>query len=113
MVLKKIKSFLKFINNNTKVIDITKISESNVSEYLHSIEQTKDLKGRLRETSFSYRKQVYSILNSFFEYLLKRKLIYENPMEYIERPILNDVIKRKYLDSFDIHFLLECIDRMD
>ncbi|MBE7038620.1 MAG: hypothetical protein E7404_06945 [Ruminococcaceae bacterium] len=31
-------------------------------------------------------------------------------MEYIERPILKDVIKRKYLDSFDIHFLLECID---
>ena len=108
--IKKIKSFLSFINENTKAIDIARITEEDVSRYLHSIEQTVDNKGNIRETSFAYRKQIHSILNSFFEYLRKRKIIAENPMDCIERPTSKDVVKRKYLDSFDIHFLLECID---
>ena len=34
----------------------------------------------------------------------------ENPMNCVERPTSKDVVKRTNLDSFDIHFLLECID---
>lgn len=34
----------------------------------------------------------------------------ENPMDCVERPTSKDVVKRKHLDSFDIHFILECID---
>lgn len=78
---------------------------------MHSIEQTTDKQGKIRETSFSYRKQIHSILNSFFEYLRKRKIISGNPMDCIERPTSKDVVKRILLDSFDIHFLLECIDK--
>ena len=108
--IKKIKSFLSFVNADTKSIDITKITEEDISKYLHSIEQTVDKKGSIRETSFAYRKQIHSILNSFFEYLRKRKIIMSNPMDCIERPTSKDVVERKYLDSFDVHFLLDCID---
>ena len=108
--IRKIRCFLEFLSEDTKSIDVTKITETDVSRYLHSIEQTVDNDGNLKETSFSYRKQVHSILNSFFEYLRKRRVITENPMDCVERPTSKDVIKRKNLDSFDIHFLLECID---
>ena len=108
--IKKIGAFLKFINEDAKSVNISNITEEDVSRYLHSIEQTTDKQGNTRETTFAYRKQVHSILNSFFEYLRKRKIISENPMECIERPTTKDVIKRKHLDAFDVNFILECID---
>lgn len=108
--IKKIRAFLKFLNDNTKEINVTKITEDDVARYLHSIEQTTDREGNIRETSFAYRKQIHSILNSFFNYLKKRKLISDNPMDCIERPTSKDVVKRIPLDSFDMTFLLECID---
>lgn len=108
--VKKIRCFLEFLSEDTKSIDITKITETDVSRYLHSIEQTVDNQGNPKETSFSYRKQVHSILNSFFEYLRKRRIIAGNPMDCVERPTSKDVVKRKNLDSFDVHFILECID---
>lgn len=108
--VRKIRCFLEFLNEDTKSIDVTKITETDVSRYLHSIEQTVDNQGNPKETSFSYRKQVHSILNSFFEYLRKRRIIAGNPMDCVERPTSKDVVKRKNLDSFDVHFILECID---
>lgn len=108
--IKKIGAFLRFLNENTKDIDVSKITENDVSQYLHSIEQTTDKDGNIRETTFAYRKQVHSILNSFFEYLRKRRIINENPMDCIERPTTKDVVQRKYLDALDINFILECID---
>lgn len=108
--IKKIRAFFRFLNEDTKSIDVSQITENDVSKYLHSIEQSVDKEGNVRETTFAYRKQVHSILNSFFEYLRKRKLITENPMECIERPTTKDVVKRKRLDSFDIHFILESIE---
>ena len=109
--VRKIRCFLEFLSEDTKSVDVTKITETDISRYLHSIEQTVDNNGNIKETSFSYRKQVHSILNSFFEYLRKRRIITENPMDCIERPTSKDVVKRTKLDSFDIHFLLECIDK--
>ena len=108
--IRKIRRFLEFLGEDTKAVDVTKITETDVSRYLHSIEQTVDNDGNPKETSFSYRKQVHSILNSFFEYLRKRRIIAENPMDCVERPTSKDVVKRKNLDSFDVHFMLECID---
>ena len=64
--IKKIGAFLKSISDDTKSIDITKITEDDVSKYMHSIEVTTDKQGKIKETSFAYRKQVHSILNSFF-----------------------------------------------
>lgn len=107
----KIKKFLKFINEDTKSINVREITESDVTRFLHSIEQTTDHDGNVRETSFSYRKQNHSILNSFFEYLRKRRIITENPMDCIERPSNKDIIKREKLDMFDIRFLLEGVEK--
>ena len=108
--IKKIRAFFEYLSDDTKSLDVTKITENDISRYLHSIEQTVDSNGTPKETSFSYRKQVHSILNSFFEYLRKRRVIVENPMDCIERPASKDVVKRKHLDTFDVHFILECID---
>ena len=108
--VRKIRRFLEFLSEDTKSVDVTKITETDVSRYLHSIEQTVDKDGTPKETSFAYRKQVHSILNSFFEYLRKRRIISDNPMDCVERPSSKDVVKRHNLDSFDIHFILECID---
>lgn len=107
----KIRAFLKFLNDDAQVVDVTQITENDVSRYLHSIEQTTDNNGVVRETSFSYRKQIHSILNSFFEYLRKRRLIVYNPMDCIERPRNNDIVKRKSLDTFDIRFILESVEK--
>ena len=108
--IRKIGAFLRFINEDAKSVDVSKITEDDVSRYLYSIEQTIDNNGNRKETTFAYRKQVHSILNSFFTYLRKRRLISENPMECIERPKTNDAIKRKHLDAYDINFILECIE---
>ena len=108
--LKKIRAFLYFLADTPKLIDVAKITESDVSKYLHNIEKTEDNNGSIRETSFAYRKQVHSILNSFFEYLRKRKIIEENPMSCIERPTSKDKVKRVPLDAFDINFLFESIN---
>ena len=108
--IKKIRAFLNFLSNDPKTVDVAQITENDVSKYLHSIEQTTDKDGNMRETTFSYRKQIHSILNSFFCYLKKRKMINENPMDCIERPVAKDVVKRISLDAFDVNFLLECID---
>lgn len=106
----KIRSFLRFLNTNLKEIDVSQITENDVSRYLHSIEQTVDGNGNVRETSFSYRKQIHSILNSFFGYLKKKKIIEENPMDCIERPTSKDVVKRISLEASDISRLIECVD---
>ena len=108
--VRKIRAFLEFLNDDTKSIDVACITEGDVARYLHSIEKTVGYDGTIRETSFAYRKQVYSILKSFFEYLRKRRTIQYNPMDCIEKPTSNDVVQRKYLDEFDIQFILECID---
>ena len=80
---------------------------------MHSIEQTVDSKGNVKETSFSYRKQIHSILNSFFEYLRKKKIITENPMDCIERPTSRDVVKRVPLDVDHLNCILESVDKAD
>lgn len=108
--ISKIRTFLKFLNDDTKNIDVRTITENEISKYLHSIEQTIDKNGNPKETSFSYRQQVWSILNSFFGYLRKKRIIGENPMDFIDRPSGKDVVKRVNLDSFDIRFLLESVD---
>ena len=108
--LTKLRLFLRYLNEDMKKVDVTNITEGDVSRFLHSIEQTTDNKGNAKETSFSYRKQMHTVLNSFFEYLRKKRVITENPMDCIERPASNDIVKRRRLDSWDMHFILECID---
>lgn len=109
--ISKIRQFLKFINNDTKNVDITKITESDITSYLHSLENTVDSEGNIRETSFSYRKQIHSILNTFFEYLRKKRIIHDNPMDCIERPSASDVVNRVQLDISDINSLFKAVDK--
>lgn len=108
--IRKIRSFFKYISNDIKNIDVAQITEKDVASYLCSIEKTIGHDGVKRETSFSYRKQVYSILNSFFEYLRKRKVISENPMDCIERPSSVDNVERIELDEWDLNAIMNAVD---
>ena len=108
--LRKIKRFFSFISEDTKNVDVTKITETDVAKYLRSIEKNVDTNGKEKETSFAYRKQVYTILNSFFEYLRKRRMIIENPMDCIDRPSAVDNIKRVELDEYDLKCILDAVD---
>lgn len=108
--IRKIRNFLKYVNEDTSQIDVTEITEIDISKYLRSIEKTIDKNGNEIETSFAYRKQVYTILNSFFCYLKKKRIINENPMEYIDRPDSVDKIKRIKLDEYDLKCILEAVD---
>lgn len=108
--LRKIRGFLKYIDEDTRNIDINKITENDVSKYLHSIEITIDKNGNKKETSFAYRKQVYTILNSFFEYLRKKKMIKENPMDCIDRPDSVDLVERVKLNENDLRNIIQSVD---
>lgn len=108
--IRKIKRFLLFISDDTKNIDVTKITETDVAKYLKSIEKTIDTKGNEKETTFAYRKQVHTILKSFFEYLRKRKIIITNPMDFIDRPSAKDNISRIELDEYDLKNILDAVD---
>ena len=90
--IKRIKKFLTYCNENIENFNIFKITEIEISKYLKSIE-TKETNNGVIETSFAYRKQSYSILNNFFKYLHSKRLVNYNPMEFIERPKKNEIIK--------------------
>lgn len=108
--IRKIRNFLKYLSDDAKNLDVSKIEEKDVARYLRSIEKTVGANGVEKETSFAYRKQVYTIINSFFEYLRKRKIIPSNPMDCIERPSSVDLIERIELDEYDLKSIIEAVD---
>ena len=101
--LRKIKNFLTYVNK-----DIAFITDTDIARYMKSIEVT-NRGGVSKETSFSYRKQVHTILNSFFEYLKKKKYIQENPVGLIERENSADYVKRKFLNEKELRKILVAI----
>ena len=108
--LKKIKSFLKYFNPNTKEIDIQNLSQIDVAKYMHSIETKKNKTGDRTETSFAYRKMVHSTLNRFFDYLAANHYITENPMKQIRRPRGSNKVTRYHLTSEDFKKILYQVD---
>lgn len=107
--LKQIRNYLRSINPNTNHITIADINEYTVGRYMKSI-QTKTVNGEIRATSFSYQKTVWSSLNGLFCYLEKQKLLVENPMNVIKRPIYKDSVKRINVSVDDINEMLIQVD---
>lgn len=108
--LRKTAAFLLYLSKDTKNIDIRKINDSDIAKYIHSLETKRDSKGNIKMTSFSYRKMVYSSLNSFFNYLAKSNIIETNYVERISRPRNEDHIERKHLTSRDFTDILSQVD---
>ena len=89
--VRKIKNFLQFIDANPMNVTIDKITEQSVTKYYISIGTKTDSKGNIVETSGSYQNNVYSALNNFLGFLVKRKYIDANYILDIERPKNNDL----------------------
>ena len=102
--LRKIKLFLDFIN-----CDITKVTDSDIGRYFDKITTKIDSDGIIKETSFAYKKATWTVLNQFFSYLTKKKIILSNPMEDTERPSQKDNIKRYFLSMDDLNQILNSV----
>lgn len=91
--VRKVRNYLEFIDkDNVKSIPIDKINEYTITDYYISIRTKKDRNGNIVETSGSYQQNVYSALNNFLNFLLKRKYIEENYLsKEIERPKGDDI----------------------
>lgn len=108
--LKQIRGFLKFINSNTKIVSAENITETVVGRYMKTI-QKKEINGVIVPTSFSYQKTIWSSLNGLFCYLKKRKIIVENPIENIRRPVYQDNVKRIELNKEDLQDILHSVEK--
>lgn len=108
--IKKVKNFLAYIDENTKEVNVEKISQIDVAKYMHSIETKSDINGAITETTFSYRKMVHSVLNSFFEYLYVNSYVSSNPLNQIRRPKGTNSVKRYHLTSENFQEILKQVD---
>lgn len=108
--LRKIRNFLKFIDeNNIKDINFNNIKDTDILRYMKSLETTIK-NGETVETSFSYRKQNHTILNSLFTYLYKKEYINKNPMLLIERETGKDKPNRKFLTEKELKKILKSVN---
>lgn len=89
--IRKIRCFLEFINDDPSKVTIDEINDQSITKYYISIGTKKDKKGNTVETSGSYQQNVYSALNNFLTFLVKKGYIERNYIQDIERPKSNDL----------------------
>lgn len=101
-----IKDFLFYIDaENTKEIEPETLIRF-VGKYLMS-KQTKIENGEVKPTSASYQLQIHSGLNSFMEYLYRRKLISSNPVVFIKRTKKKDIVNRVKITKQNLNDILD------
>lgn len=103
-----LKQFWEFLQENG-VKDFRNVDEIIIGKYFAEIAYT-NRTGETKQTSFSHRKTMWTILNNFFTYLLKKKIIEENPLTFTERPQNVDVLERKFLTVEDLNKILQAVD---
>ena len=110
--IEKLRTFLKWYCETENIrmmeIDFTKITDLEIANYLKKIE-FKNTKNGVEYTSFSYRKQIWSILNSFFDFLDKKRYIDNNPVRLIERPTKKDKVSHIFLKQDDIDAIIQAV----
>lgn len=110
--LRKIKAFLTFVNSDLFQIKLPEIDDVIISRYFMTI-QKKEVKEnnqiKIKPTSFSYQKGIWTALNSFFKYLKSKKYITDNPVELINRPKYKDYTEKYFLTVDDLKLILEAV----
>lgn len=101
----KAKAFLDTVNK-----PVAEVTDTDVARYMHSIEVRETASGEMKQTSFAYRKMVYTVLNSFFSYLEKANKIQKNPVACINRPKNTDDVKRRKVTSDDFRKILDQVE---
>lgn len=102
----EVSRFYKFLSDEPQTYDIRQVTETDIAKYMQYIITKKNGTGEL---SFAGRKRIWSILNSFFTYLKKKRIIPENLMDYIDRPKQEDNVRRILLTEEDINKLMTTI----
>lgn len=110
--IQKLRRFLSWYADEKKIeledVDCISIEDGDISKFMKSIEIKKD-KDKITYTSFSHRRQYWSVLNSFFEYLTKKNYIDSNPMQLIEYPNKKDKVTHAFLNKDDLDKLIQAV----
>ena len=89
--------------------DVRKLNESNVAEYMYDFRYRKQPDGSIREIGISRVQAQWSALNNFFNYLKRRGIKSNNPMELIERPSGRSLPKHIPITAEELRLLLKAI----
>jgi site-specific recombinase XerD len=109
--LNNVLHFANFVTNNNIAEDFYKhITPSNVESYMISLE-TRETKNGIQRTGDDILQARWSALNTFFEWLVKRRYIESNPINVVDRPKNNTEHKVTYLSKTEINKLFRAIDR--
>lgn len=107
--VRKLKHFLNYVD----VENVNEIDADDIEKYLEHIKYVDDGKGEIRKSSAAYTKLVCSTLNRFFTFLYRRGEIDRNPMEYVNRPLRKDSVKRIFLSMEDLNNILSSVKNED
>ena len=111
--LMKTELYLKSIKPNEKDVTLEDLNFHTAQAFFISLNTVKR-KGKIVEASDSQKCTIWSAMQSLFVYLYKRKLVAENPMEMISRPINHDTDrireKRVLLSANDFKKIVEAVD---
>ena len=102
--------FANFVTNNNLTEDFYKhITPSDVESYMISLE-TRETKNGVKRMGDDILQSRWSSLNTFFEWLVKRSYLTQNPIVVVSRPKNNVEHKITYLSKTEINKLLRAID---
>lgn len=83
-----------------KDFDVRTLDEDTLAAYLRTI-TIKEVNGEKRETSYSFRRNIWFALRSFMTFLYKKRIIEINPMDFIDIPENRDCVQRVVMTKED------------
>lgn len=107
--IEKIRKFLRYFDGT----EAYEIDSDMIAVYMNELSYTTDKNGEVRRISAAHMKATWSALNKFYDYLLKRKMIAENPMAIIPRLKRKDEKKPSILKQEDLKEIVKIIDNGD
>lgn len=103
--------FANFVCDGNIAEDFYKhITPGDVESYMISLE-TRETKDGIKRTGDDILQARWSSLNTFFEWLIQRGYIDNNPIKVVNRPKNNTEHKVSYLTKIEINKLFRAIDR--
>lgn len=102
--------FAKYINDNIEEDFYKKVNTSDIEGYIISLE-TKEVNGQLKRIGSDIQCARWSGLNTFFEFLVKRGFLIENPVAKTTRPKNTSEHAVTYLTRAEIKRIMREIDQ--
>lgn len=103
--------FANFVTDNNITEDFYKyITSSDIENYIISLE-TRETKNGIQRTGDDILQARWSSLNTFFNWLVKRRYIKESPMVMVDRPKNNTEHKVTFLNKSEISRLFKAVEK--